>query len=172
MVGLQRGAHRHSRTSRTGRSPPTSHSARCQASGTPETMRFATKPAIAARMIGRVLGAGVVMSWVVGAEVYGATRIRGAALKHWHGATSSPSHATIRSPPAQAKSPPTPWSRGSRNGPGRSFPPLAPHGYPQRTCCASGAWHRPWRHGCATLNDGRSSMTWKLSHVASFASFL
>ncbi|MFJ9012568.1 IS701 family transposase [Streptomyces canus] len=46
-------------------------SARCQAAGIPDTVRFATKPALASRMIGRALNSGVLVSWVAGDEVYG-----------------------------------------------------------------------------------------------------
>ncbi|GGV05211.1 transposase [Streptomyces filipinensis] len=49
----------------------TEDTARCQAAGIPDTVGFATKPALAARMIGRALDAGVPASWVAGDEVYG-----------------------------------------------------------------------------------------------------
>jgi SRSO17 transposase len=39
--------------------------------GIPKEVRFATKPALAQRMVERALGAGVRASWVVGDEVYG-----------------------------------------------------------------------------------------------------
>jgi SRSO17 transposase len=45
--------------------------ARCRAAGIPGSVGFATKPALAARMIGRVLDAGVSAPWVAGDEVYG-----------------------------------------------------------------------------------------------------
>ncbi|MFB8267417.1 IS701 family transposase [Streptomyces sp. NPDC055955] len=45
--------------------------ARCKQAGIPDTVGFATKPALAARMIGRALDAGVPASWVAGDEVYG-----------------------------------------------------------------------------------------------------
>ncbi|MFI5775173.1 IS701 family transposase [Streptomyces sp. NPDC051658] len=45
--------------------------ARSRAAGIPDTVDFATKPALAARMIGRALDAGVLASWVAGDEVYG-----------------------------------------------------------------------------------------------------
>lgn len=45
--------------------------ARCQAAGIPETAHFATEPALAARMIGRALDAGVLVSWMAGDEAYG-----------------------------------------------------------------------------------------------------
>ena len=44
---------------------------RCQAAGIPATVGFATKPALAARMIARALDAGVRCQWVAGDEVYG-----------------------------------------------------------------------------------------------------
>jgi SRSO17 transposase len=49
----------------------TEDTARCQAAGIPDTVGFATKPALAARMIGRALHACVPASWVAGDEVYG-----------------------------------------------------------------------------------------------------
>jgi SRSO17 transposase len=45
--------------------------ARCQAAGVPETVRFATKPQLARRMLARVLEAGVPCRWVTGDAVYG-----------------------------------------------------------------------------------------------------
>jgi SRSO17 transposase len=44
---------------------------RCGAAGVPAEIRFATKPALAAEMIGRALDAGVPAAWVAGDEVYG-----------------------------------------------------------------------------------------------------
>jgi SRSO17 transposase len=45
---------------------------RCRAAGIPAETRFATKPALARRMIARALDAGVPAGWVAGDEVYGA----------------------------------------------------------------------------------------------------
>jgi SRSO17 transposase len=45
---------------------------RCAAAGIPEGTMFATKPALARRMITRTLDAGVPAAWVTGDEVYGA----------------------------------------------------------------------------------------------------
>ncbi|MFI8503489.1 IS701 family transposase [Streptomyces sp. NPDC085524] len=45
--------------------------ARCRQAGMPDAVGFATKPALAARMISRALDAGVPASWVAGDEVYG-----------------------------------------------------------------------------------------------------
>jgi SRSO17 transposase len=45
--------------------------ARRKGAGVPEGVRFATKPALALRMIERALGAGVRAAWVTGDEVYG-----------------------------------------------------------------------------------------------------
>ncbi|MFE2882161.1 IS701 family transposase [Streptomyces sp. NPDC059272] len=46
--------------------------ARCRAAGIPDNIAFATKPALAVRMITRALDVGVPASWVAGDEVYGA----------------------------------------------------------------------------------------------------
>jgi len=45
---------------------------RRRAAGVPDQMRFATKPALATRMLARALDAGVPASWVAGDEVYDA----------------------------------------------------------------------------------------------------
>ncbi len=45
---------------------------RCAAGGVPDEVRFATKPALAARMITRAVQAGTPAAWVAGDEVYGA----------------------------------------------------------------------------------------------------
>jgi SRSO17 transposase len=44
---------------------------RCRAAGIPEEVKFATKPALACRMIGRALDGGVTAAWITGDEVYG-----------------------------------------------------------------------------------------------------
>jgi SRSO17 transposase len=44
---------------------------RCAAAGVPAGVEFATKPALALRMIGQALDAGATASWVAGDEVYG-----------------------------------------------------------------------------------------------------
>jgi SRSO17 transposase len=46
--------------------------ARCQAAGVPDQVGFATKPALATKMLTRALEAGVPAAWVTGDEVYGA----------------------------------------------------------------------------------------------------
>jgi SRSO17 transposase len=45
---------------------------RCQAAGIPDQVGFATKPALATRMLSRALDAEVPAAWVTGDEVYGA----------------------------------------------------------------------------------------------------
>jgi SRSO17 transposase len=45
---------------------------RLQAAGVPEEVGFATKPALATKMIMRALAAGIPAAWVAGDEVYGA----------------------------------------------------------------------------------------------------
>jgi SRSO17 transposase len=49
----------------------TGDTARCAAAGIPEDTKFATKPALASRMILRALDGGVPARWVAGDEVYG-----------------------------------------------------------------------------------------------------
>jgi SRSO17 transposase len=50
----------------------TSDPERMQAAGVPDQVRFATKPALATRMLTRALDAGIPAAWVTGDEVYGA----------------------------------------------------------------------------------------------------
>jgi DDE superfamily endonuclease len=45
---------------------------RCQAAGAPDQVGFATKPALATKVLTRALEAGVPAAWVTGDEVYGA----------------------------------------------------------------------------------------------------
>jgi SRSO17 transposase len=45
---------------------------RCRAAGVPEQVAFATKPALASKMLTRALDASVPAAWVTGDEVYGA----------------------------------------------------------------------------------------------------
>jgi SRSO17 transposase len=54
---------------------------RLQAAGIPEQVGFATKPALATRMLARALDAGVPAAWVTGDEVYGADPSLRAALE-------------------------------------------------------------------------------------------
>src|SRR4051794_26256940 len=55
--------------------------ARCAAAGVPADVVFATKPALAGRMLDRALDAGVPAAWVAGDEVYGADPQLRAALE-------------------------------------------------------------------------------------------
>jgi SRSO17 transposase len=45
---------------------------RCAAAGIPDDVEFATKPALATRMVTAAVNAGVPAAWVAGDEVYGA----------------------------------------------------------------------------------------------------
>jgi SRSO17 transposase len=56
---------------------------RMRAAGVPDQVGFATKPALASRMVTRALDAGVPAAWVTGDEVYGADpRLRAALEAH------------------------------------------------------------------------------------------
>jgi SRSO17 transposase len=55
--------------------------AHCSAAGIPETLVFAIKSALAARMITRALDAAVPADWVAGDEVYGANAALREALE-------------------------------------------------------------------------------------------
>lgn len=55
---------------------------RCAAAGVPGDVEFATKPALAQRMIGDALDAGATASWVTGDEVYGNDPALRAGLRH------------------------------------------------------------------------------------------
>lgn len=59
----------------------TGDAARSAAAGIPDDLVFATKPALAARMIGRALDAGVRCRWVAGDEVYGGNPLLRAELE-------------------------------------------------------------------------------------------
>ncbi|WP_433709591.1 IS701 family transposase [Nocardia sp. CA-084685] len=59
----------------------TADPARCQQAGVPDDVRFATKPALAKRMITDALDAGVPAPWVTGDEVYGSDPKLRAALE-------------------------------------------------------------------------------------------
>jgi SRSO17 transposase len=48
--------------------------ARRAAAGIPKEVRFATKPALARRMIARAIAAGVPFAWILGDEIYGCDR--------------------------------------------------------------------------------------------------
>jgi SRSO17 transposase len=60
----------------------TADPARCAAAGIPAKTVFATKPALARRMIARTLDAGAPAAWVTGDEVYGADPGLRADLEH------------------------------------------------------------------------------------------
>ncbi len=74
LPDLRRAAHGHALIDRELYSLAswTDDPARCQAAGIPEDTEFATKLALAQRMIAHALDAGVAAAWVAGDEVYGA----------------------------------------------------------------------------------------------------
>jgi len=81
----------------------------CRAAGLGEDTVFATKPELAARMIGRFLDAGHRVSWIAGDEVYGGNpKLRSPRWKSAAPATCLPSPAPTKSPPAPGSSTRTP----------------------------------------------------------------
>ena len=93
---------------------------RCAAAGVPGGTRFATKPALAARMIGRALEAGAPAAWVTGDEVYGGDpglraslekRPIGYVLAVAKSHTVATGAGPIRADALAAKLPPRAWQR-------------------------------------------------------------
>ena len=62
----------------------TTDTERCRAAGVPDTVQFATKPALATAMITRAVHAGVPAAWVAGDEVYGADPLLRQAIRDHH----------------------------------------------------------------------------------------
>ena len=104
---------------------------RCAAAGIPEGTVFATKPALAQRMINRALDAGTPAGWVAGDEVYGAdpglragledrqvSYVLAVAKSHQAGTAAG----ALRADALAARLPPRAWQRLSA-GPGQG-PPL------------------------------------------------
>jgi len=99
---------------------------RCAAAGIPDSTMFATKPALALRMIGRALDAGAPAAWATGDEVYGGDPgLRTGLQKRQLGyvlavAKSHPvgtAAGSLRADALAAKLPPRSWQRLSA-GPG------------------------------------------------------
>ena len=93
---------------------------RCAAAGIPENTMFATKPALATRMIGRALDAGTPAAWATGDEVYGGDPgLRASLEKRQIGyvLAVAKSHAvttaagSLRADALVAKLPPQAWQR-------------------------------------------------------------
>jgi hypothetical protein len=78
---------------------------RCRAAGLDEDTAFATKPELAAHMIGRFLGAGHRADWVAADEVYGGNPKLRSVLESARSATYWPSPAHMNSPPARGEVP-------------------------------------------------------------------
>lgn len=85
----------------------TSEPDRCRAGGLGEETAFATKPELAARMIGRFVDAGHRASWVAGGEVYGGNPKLRAALERGCGYVLAVAR-THGVPPVLGSSEPTP----------------------------------------------------------------
>jgi SRSO17 transposase len=94
--------------------------ARCQAAGLPAGRAFATRPALALRMINRALDAGAPAAWVTGDEVYGAdpglrAGLEGRGLGYVLAVAKSRTVATAAGPSRAdalaARLPPRAWQR-------------------------------------------------------------
>ncbi|WP_435272669.1 transposase [Streptomyces parvulus] len=104
---------------------------------------FATKPELAARMIGRFLDAGHRVGWVAGDEVYGGNLKLRSALEARGTGYVLPSSARLKSLPVRGSSAWTPWPRRHPNGPGRRCRQgLAPRGTASTTGPSS-TWPNP-----------------------------
>jgi SRSO17 transposase len=97
---------------------------RCTAAGVPEDTVFATKTALARRMLVRALDGGVTAAWVAGDEVRGASSASRAELENrgvgYVLAVACDHHVPPRSGPVV----PVRWSPGCRNGRGSGCPPV------------------------------------------------
>jgi len=98
----------------------TADPARCAAAGIPAGTAFATKPALARRMIGRALDAGTPASWAAGDEVYGAdpglragleTRRIGSVLAVAASHLAATAAGRLRAGALAARLPPRAWQR-------------------------------------------------------------
>jgi SRSO17 transposase len=125
---------------------------RCRVAGLPERVGFATKPALATRMLARALDAGVPAAWVTGDEVYGADPKLRAELEArgiGYVLAVACNHRVVAAGTATA---PMICSGGFRRGPGSACPPDAA---PRATVCTTGhssAWTTTpftWRPGAA-----------------------
>jgi len=99
---------------------------RCQAAGVPETVAFATKPALARQMIARALDAGVPARWVTGDSVYGSDRgfrrfLQQRSIAYVLGITSSYTVRPYTVGTLADSLPPSAWKR-RRAGEGRKGP--------------------------------------------------
>jgi hypothetical protein len=129
---------------------------RCRAAGIPDQVGFATKPALAQRMLTSALDAGVPAAWVTGDEVYGACPGLRAGLERPGSATSWRWPAIIAWSLAGAPTAPTPCSGVSRREPGSASPPVAASRATAGTTGRSSAWTtarlrpaaRPGSTGC------------------------
>ncbi|GGX36363.1 transposase [Streptomyces noursei] len=116
---------------------------RCRAAGLGEDTVLATKPELAARMIGRFSTPGTAWAGSQATRSTAATRSCEPRWKSARSATCSPSPAHMKSPPVQGSSARMPWPRRCPSGPGRSCRPgLVPRGTASTTGLSS-TWRNP-----------------------------
>ena len=130
----------------------TADPARCAAAGIPEDTAFATKPALARRMIARTLDAGVPASWVAGDEVYGADP----------GLRARPGRTRHRLRPGRGL-PATRHHRGRRRAAPTRSPAALPRSAWQRYSAGPGAkGHRYYDWAWITIDPGQPGHRWLL----------
>lgn len=116
---------------------------RCQAAGLDPDTAFATKPELAARMIGRFLDTGHRVGWVAGDEVYGGNpKLRSALEERGVGYVLAVA-CSHESPPVRGSSARIPWPRRCPSGHGRSCPPEPGPRGTASTTGPSSTWPNP-----------------------------
>jgi DDE superfamily endonuclease len=126
---------------------------RLRAAGVPAQVGFATKPALATRMLVRGLDAGVPAAWVTGDEVDGAdpsyepSRRAAASAMSWRWPATTPSSlVALRTAPMRC-------SGGSRHAPGSASRPARAPRATATTTGRSSAWIPATLHAAASTGS-------------------
>ena len=155
----------------------------CTASGVPADVGFATKPALAQRMINAALDGEVPDSWVAGTRSMTTTRNCAPRWSNGTSATCWPWPALTGSPPLPARPAPTVWpavypaapgrcSRPGRAQRGRGCTPGRCSTFPSRglvtggCCCAATTPPKKWRTTGATRPTRCHCRSWSGGRAA------
>ena len=155
----------------------------CTASGVPADVGFATKPALAQRMINAALDGGVPDSWVAGNEVYDNDPKLRTALEQRHVGYVLAVACAHRVPTAAGPAAPTVWpavypaargrcSRPGRAQKGRGCTPGRCSTFPSRGmvtggfCCAATTSPKKWRTTGATRPTRCHCRSWSGGRAA------